>query len=128
MKLILDTCTFLWIIADDARLSRTARDLFRSPDSKVFLSAASTWEIVVKNKLGKLPLPDSPRTFIPMQRQQHGIESLPIDEDSSLLLSTLPNIHRDPFDRILICQAIQNGMPILTPDHLIEQYPVPTRW
>ena len=108
--------------------SAQAKELFRNPNNEVYLSAASAWEIAIKYGLGKLPLPEDPDRFIPSQRRAHGIEPLPIDEGSTLHLSKLPLYHKDPFDRILVCQAIVNGMVILTPDQLIRQYPVKTVW
>jgi len=128
MRLLLDTCTFLWLITDDDSLSQQARDLFQMPQNEVFLSAVSTWEITVKYQLGKLPLPEHPRSYIPAQRRQHHIETLSLGEDAIQHLANLPEIHRDPFDRMLICQAIQEGMVLLTPDPLIHQYPVKIVW
>ena len=128
MRLLLDTCTFLWLITDDDNLSSQARGLFQDPSNEVFLSAVSLWEITVKYQLGKLVLPESPRTYIPRKRQDHQIESLSLNEDAIQHLSNLPDVHRDPFDRMLICQAIQEGMVLLTPDPLIQQYPVKVIW
>lgn len=128
MRLLLDTCTFLWLISDDDSLSQAARELFQNPQNKVFLSAVSVWEITVKYQLGKLPLPQHPRHYIPQQRKQHQIESLSLHEEAIQHLANLPDIHRDPFDRMLICQAVEEGMILLTPDPLIQQYPVKVIW
>jgi len=128
MKVLLDTCTFLWIVADDASLSRRARDLFRAPEHEVYLSAASAWEIATKYGLGRLPLPEPAERFVPDMREHHGIASLPIDEESVLQTTRLPPLHRDPFDRLLVCQAIVHGMTLLTPDPLITQYPARVVW
>jgi PIN domain nuclease of toxin-antitoxin system len=128
MKLLLDTCTFLWIIADAPELSDPARDLFRDPGNQVFLSAVSTWEIAIKHALGRLPLPEPPERFIPAQRDQHAVASLPLEEEATLHLSRLPQLHSDGFDRMLVCQAIMHGLVILTPDDLISQYPVRSLW
>jgi PIN domain nuclease of toxin-antitoxin system len=128
MKLLLDTCTFLWITADSPDLSGAARSLFADPENDVYLSVASAWEIIVKHRLGKLPLPEPPHQFVRRWRLDHDIDSLPLDESSVLQLSRLPEYHRDPFDRILICQAISEGLVILTPDARIMQYPVRTEW
>lgn len=122
MKLLLDTATFLWIISDDKSLSRGARRLFATPDNDVYLSAVSVWEIVVKHGLRRLPLPEPPSRFVPAQREAHGIESLPLDEESALHLSRLPALHQDPFDRMLVCQAVVHGLTIVTPDELITKY------
>jgi PIN domain nuclease of toxin-antitoxin system len=115
-------------VAGSPELSDTARQLYTDPDNEVFLSAASAWEIIVKNKIGKLPLPEPPHEFVKKWRSLHLIDSLPIDEGSVLQLSRLPEYHKDPFDRILICQAIANSLIILTPDTHITKYPVRTEW
>jgi PIN domain nuclease of toxin-antitoxin system len=128
VKLLLDTCTFLWIIADAPPLSRTARALFQAPENDVFLSAGSAWEIAIKHALGRLPLPEAPARFVPAMRDAHGIEPLPVDEASALHIARLPALHRDPFDRLLVSQAIVHGLTILTPDPLITQYPALTVW
>jgi PIN domain nuclease of toxin-antitoxin system len=128
VKLLLDTCTFLWIITDARELPRRVVDLFRAPDHEVYLSAASAWEIAVKHALGRLPLPEPPQRFVPAEREAHGIASLAIDEESALHLCRLPSLHRDPFDRMLVSQAIVHGLTILTPDPLVLQYPARTTW
>ena len=128
MNLLLDTSTFLWIILEAPDLSDHARELFTDPINEVYLSAVSTWEISIKHGLGKLPLPETPEKFIPAQRERHGIAPLPLHEEATLYLNRLPAYHRDPFDRMLICQAIVHGMTILTTDNLISQYPVRSIW
>ena len=128
MRLLLDTSTFLWVISDAPDLSARARELFVDPGNEVYLSAVSAWEIAVKYALGRLPLPEPPERFVPIQRQQHGIDPLPLDEEVALHLARLPLLHKDPFDRMLVCQAIVHGLVILTPDKLVNQYPVRTMW
>jgi len=128
MKLLLDTCTFLWLISDSPLLSGRARELFAAVENEVYLSAVSAWEIAIKHSLGRLPLPDSPQRFVPSQREKHGIQSLSLDEESTLQLLRLPGLHNDPFDRMLVCQAIVQGLTILTPDDLVSQYPVRVIW
>jgi PIN domain nuclease of toxin-antitoxin system len=128
LKLLLDTCTFLWIITEAPQLSFEALDLFTEPDNEVFLSSVSTWEIAVKHAMGRLPLRESPAEFVPAMRESHGIEPLSLDEQSTLYVGRLPTHHRDPFDRMLICQAIVHDLVILTPDKDIREYPVKSRW
>ena len=128
MRLLLDSCTFLWIVADDQNLSATARAIFRDPANEAFLSVVSAWEIAVKNALGNLSLPEPADSYVPAFRKKELIEPLPLTEDMVLQVVRLPAIHRDPFDRLLICQAIAEGMAILTPDQRIRQYPVRTIW
>ena len=128
MRLLLDTCTFLWLVTDDPRLSPEARGLVVDADNDVLLSAVSTWEIAVKHSQGRLPLPDGPERYVPKLRRDHAIEALGLDEESTLYLRRLPDLHRDPFDRMLVCQAIVQGLVLLTPDRDITQYPVRTLW
>ena len=128
VKLLLDTCTFLWIVGGTADLSVQARDMFVDPDNDVYLSVVSAWEIAVKHAAGRLPLPESPERFVPTERRRHGIDTLQLDEETALHLARLPALHRDPFDRMLVCQAIVHGLVILGPDSLITQYPVRTAW
>ena len=128
MRLLLDTCTFLWIVGGSKELSSRAREAFADPANEAFLSAASAWEVAVKHRLGKLPLPAPPEEFVPAQRAAHGIETLPVDEESALHVSKLPDLHRDPFDRMLVAQAIVGGLVLLTPDDDIRKYPARTLW
>ncbi|MBT4091893.1 MAG: type II toxin-antitoxin system VapC family toxin [Deltaproteobacteria bacterium] len=128
MRILLDTCTFLWIITDSTRLSRRARTLYMEKSNEVYLSAVSTWEITLKFGLGKLNLPVEPTKYIPMQRKQHHISSYGISEEATLYISKLPDIHKDPFDRMLICQAITSDMVLLTPDEFVTKYPVRCDW
>ena len=128
MKLLLDTCALLWIATDDRALSRAARAAFSDPENAVYLSAVSVWEIALKHSQGKLPLPKPPMVFIPDLRARHHIETLALDERAALAVAQLPGLHRDPFDRMLICQTIMGGLTLVTPDPLITQYAVPTLW
>ena len=128
MRLLLDTCTFLWLIGGSDNVSARARAAFEDPDNEVFLSAASAWEIAIKSQLGRLPLPEPAASFVPSQRSAHGIDPLPIDEEATLHLAKLPPLHRDPFDRILVAQALVGGLVLVTPDDAVRQYPVRTLW
>ena len=128
MKLLLDTCTFLWIAVQSPRLSATATSLFRNPNAKVYLSAVSSWEIAIKCSQGRLSLPEPAHNYVPSRRVVYQIDSLPVDEASTLHLEKLPRIHGDPFDRLLVCQSIVHGMTILTPDQAISQYPARVVW
>ncbi len=125
MKILLDTCEFLWLISGDPKLSARALSAVVDPRNNVFLSTVSFWEISVKYGLGKLVLPEPPSTFVTSQREAHKIDSLGLDEVSVARLSMLPAIHRDPFDRMLICQALAHGLTIASSDPLIGQYSVP---
>lgn len=128
MTVLLDTCSFLWLLLDAPRLSANAREIFADPDNRVFLSAVSAWEIAIKHAAGRLFLPRAPAKFIPARRLVYRIESLPLDEAAALHAARLPRLHGDPFDRMLVCQAIVHGLAILTPDESIAQYPVRVVW
>jgi len=128
MKVLVDTCTFLWIACESPRLSKNAVAVFLDRSNQPYLSAASAWEIGIKHAAGRLPLPGRPDIYVPMIREASGIASLDIDEDSALLAGRLPALHSDPFDRMLVAQAIVHGMTILTPDPEIEQYAVRVLW
>lgn len=122
MDLLLDTHIFLWYISGDPRLPTNVLNKIRDPINEVYLSPVSLWEIIVKHQLGKLPLPKAPEVYIPLQRQRHQIKSLPLDEESVIRLSTLPILHKDPFDRMLICQSIQFGLTFASTDRAINDY------
>jgi len=128
LKLLLDTCTFLWLAADDRQLSAAAHRACREPGNAVFLSALSAWEIAIKHRLGRLPLPEPPERWVSSRRRWLQIEPLPFDEIAATHDALLPAHHRDPFDRGLVSQAILHGLSIVTPDPDIARYPAPTLW
>jgi len=128
MKVLLDTCVFLWIITGSPRLSAKARVTFEDPSNTIYLSAVSTWEILAKHGLGRLPLPSQPVDYLRVQRERHGIAPLPLDESATMHEPRLPRFHSDPFDRMLLCQAIELGCAILTPDEEIAKYPIRIIW
>jgi PIN domain nuclease of toxin-antitoxin system len=94
----------------------------------VYLSAVSVWEIVTKHRNGRLPLPEPPERLIPAERAVRGVSSLAFGEDAALQATRLPLLHRDPFDRMLVAQAIATSAALVTPDPLITQYPVRVIW
>ena len=122
MKLLLDTHIFLWFISGSAQLSASFRESIQNPDNEVYLSVVSLWECIIKYQLGKLPLPESPEIYLPKQRERHRIDSLTVDELSVAQLIKLPSLHRDPFDRLLICQALQHNLIIVTADAAVMAY------
>jgi PIN domain nuclease of toxin-antitoxin system len=128
MNILLDTCAFLWLTTDAPELSTKAKAVFQDTRNAVYLSSVSVWEIIVKHQLGKLPLPDDAEDFIKQQCEKHYIEYLPLTEKAVFQLSRLPNHYHDPFDKMLICQAIAHDLTILTSDGMISQYPVPVIW
>jgi PIN domain nuclease of toxin-antitoxin system len=125
MRLLLDTHVFLWYISADPQLPVTLHDAIRDPSNAVYLSVASVWEAVIKYALGKLPLPDAPAEYLPRQRVAHRIDTLPVQEAALTHLASLPPLHRDPFDRIVIAQALQHGLTLVTLDGAVRAYPVP---
>ena len=128
MRLLLDTVAFIWLAENDVSLSRLARDLIVDPSNDVYLSTASAWEIAIKYSIGRLELEIPPQEYVPEQRRLHRIEPLSIVEADALHVGNLPNIHRDPFDRLIIAQAIVQGMSVVTNDSLIRRYPAPVVW
>jgi PIN domain nuclease of toxin-antitoxin system len=126
MKILLDTHIFLWYISGDKQLPAFMVEQIRHPANKVYLSVVSLWEVIIKYQLGRLPLPNSPEIYLPQQRRRHLIENLNVDEKSVRQLITLPLLHNDPFDRLLISQAIKHEMILATVDVQILAYPVNT--
>ncbi len=123
MRLLLDTHVFLWAAADPDRLGK-ARDLVADRGTTRVLSAASAWEIAIKHRLDKLPLPEPPADYVPMAMRRLVVEALPIGHGHALQVGTLPDHHRDPFDRLLVAQAQLEDLTILTADHTIGDYAV----
>ena len=128
MKLLLDTCSFLWFLADAPELSAKARAAILDPANSVYLSAVSAWEIGRKYAKGDLELPGRPETLIPQVRTDSGILSLPLSEEEAISAEKLPLLHKDPFDRMIIAQALVQGMVVVTPDRAFAPYPVRLLW
>jgi PIN domain nuclease of toxin-antitoxin system len=128
VKLLIDTHAFIWYANGDDRLPTAMRSVMRSPDNELWLSAASSWEIAIKHQAGKLTLQMPASQFVSEARERLGLVALPIDEPSIAHLPKLPNVHKDPFDRILMCQSIEHTLMIVTNDANIRRYPVRTLW
>jgi len=128
MRFLLDTHAFLWWITDDPRLSSRARAFMSDPGSELFLSAISGWEIVIKASLGRIDLPDHPSHYITRQMAENAIMGLPVEMSHALQVFSLPDHHRDPFDRMLIAQAQVERMPILSADSMMSRYDVQQVW
>jgi PIN domain nuclease of toxin-antitoxin system len=128
VKLLLDTCTFLWFQADSPQLSPTARAQILDPTNEVYFSAVSVWEIARKYAQGRLSLPSHPSTLIPAVRKDSGIASLSLTETDALAAEKLQLFHKDPFDRMLIAQALMGGLAIVTSDRAFDPYPVRVIW
>lgn len=127
MKAILDTHAFLWGIAGDQRMSKKARDLFVGP-SDLVLSVASLWEILIKVQLRKLRLPEPAGPYLLRKLAENRIETLLIELNHLLAFEGLSLHHRDPFDRMLIAQALDENLPIVTADSDFSRYPVKVIW
>ena len=127
MKLLLDTHTFLWFIDDSPQLSQKGKTLLEA-DNELLLSIASLWEIAIKLRLGKLTVAVPIEVLMTQQLTQNDIEILPITVAPLLVVSTLPLHHRDPFDRLLIAQAMVEQMPIVSADPAFDAYPVQRLW
>jgi PIN domain nuclease of toxin-antitoxin system len=125
MRLLLDTHVFLWYIVADPQLPATFRSAIQDPANEVYLSVASVWEAVIKYGIAKLPLPAPPADYLPRQRDAHGIAALPLDEGAMPHLAALPPLHRDPFDRVLVSQALEHNLTLVTVDAAVIAYPVP---
>jgi len=128
MRALLDTHVFIWWIVDSLQLPRRVREIITDGDNELFLSAASCWEIAIKAGLGTITLPAHPDRFIVEQMALNAVQALPVEASHALHVFHLPTIHRDPFDRILIAQALLEGIPIITSDALIGKYKVRTIW
>lgn len=128
MNALLDTSTFIWLTQTPEQLPDNVIQLCQNPENTLYLSSLSSAEIAMKYARKKLSLPSHPSIYIPEERMEHDILPLPLDETSAFLLESLPLIHKDPFDRLLICQALAHDLIILTPDRNIRQYKVKTMW
>jgi PIN domain nuclease of toxin-antitoxin system len=128
MKFLLDAHTFLWAITEDPHLSKQAREIFVSPSSELFFSVASVWEILIKVQIKKLPLPLPAMPYLREQLAQNRIQVLPIRLDHVARLEQLPLHHRDPFDRILVAQSLEEEWPIVSSDPLLARYSAQLLW
>lgn len=128
MNCLLDTCTFLWMVDRVENLSPKVRDLLEDGSNLIVLSQISTLEIQIKYNRGKLPLGIPPREFVARAVAQFGLTYLELDDEHVFAKEKLPLLHRDPFDRLLIAQALHEGLVLLTPDPLIGPYPIRVIW
>lgn len=120
MKLMADSCVLVWWLDDPSRLSREAREAIGDPANEVFFSAASVWELLLKIRKGKLAMP----TDFPDRLIEDGFTPLSVTVGHAMRSQGLPPIHEDPFDRLLVAQALEEGLVFLTRDVLIASYPV----
>jgi PIN domain nuclease of toxin-antitoxin system len=128
MKYLLDAHAFLWAVTEDERLSPAAAQVFTDTGHELLLSAATIWEILTKVQIGKLPLPLPAGNFIRSQLAANDVHVLPVRFEHVLRLEQIPLHHRDPFDRMLVAQAMEEKLPILSCDPWFEKYPVKVIW
>lgn len=128
MKLLLDTHTFLWFVTNDAQLSETALDAIAEPTNEILVSPASYWESAIKVSLGKYPLTVPFETFFREGIEGSGMKILPIKISHASVLSTLPMHHKDPFDRMMVSQAIVEQVPIVSVDSALDAYGIQRLW
>ena len=126
MKYLLDTHAFLWFVTDDNRLPSKAKSIIQDGNNEIYFSAASAWEMSIKSKLGRLKLIRSLETFIIEQLTANSFGPLAITISHSLYTEKLPQIHKDPFDRMMISQSKVENMVLITGDKKIREYKVPT--
>lgn len=128
MKALLDTHAFLWWNLNDPQISVTAREFISDGRNEIFLSAASAWEIAIKYAKGRLELPETPEQYVANRLRRHHFSPLPIQMSHALHVHTLPDIHQDPFDRLLIAQSQLEKLPLLTADADISRYGISIVW
>lgn len=128
MRLLLDTHAFLWAVGAPERLSAKARPMIADERNEVHVSAVSAWEIAVKARLGRLEVADDVERSIPDQIARHAFQPLSIQIRHALKVASLPDHHRDPFDRLLVAQALVEDLVLVTSDSQLRRYPIKTIW
>ena len=128
MRILLDTHTFLWWVTNDSRLSKSVIEVIEDPEVEVLLSVVTPWEMVIKVGIGKLQLTDTPEVLVREQRSRHHFQILPIKLEHVLKVGALPDHHKDPFDRLLIAQSLEENVPLVTDDPLIQRYVLNILW
>ena len=124
MKFLLDTSVFLWALFEEYKLNPAAQEILKSSTSELYFSAVGSWEIAIKFALGSLPLPKAPSEYIPHALRAWALRALDITHEHALRAGELPVHHRDPFDRMLIAQALSEQMTLLTADRVFQKYKV----
>ena len=128
MRLLLDTCTFLWLAAEPSKISAPAAAALNDPANSLHLSDVSVWEIVLKHAAGKLPLPQKPRVWIPNRAAFFQLQRVPIEHEALFRSGELPPVHNDPFDRLLAAQALAEPFQFISPDAPFRAYGVTCIW
>lgn len=125
MRVLLDTHVFLWLQTEPERLGERL-PLIEDIRNQLLLSAASSWEIAIKHGIGRLALPEPPERYVPERMRAIGAQPFPVEHSHALAVASLPPLHDDPFDRMLLAQAGVLGVPLMTADKHVIQYPVET--
>jgi len=128
VKYLLDTHAFLWFVMDDKRISRKAKSIIKDSKNKIYFSAASAWEMAIKVKLERLKIKGDLEPFIIEQLSTNNFIPLSITISHSLYIERMPQIHKDPFDRIIIAQSILEDIPLISTDKKIRKYPTTVVW
>ena len=128
MKYLLDTMVWLWSVGSTDKIGKAGLEILTSGDKEVYFSAASSWEVAIKAKLGKFRLPEEPVKYVPKRLAEQGIRSLSVTQNHSLKVYDLALHHHDPFDRLIIAQALSEGLVILTSNRVFEKYPIDVVW
>lgn len=128
MKILLDTHALLWFLLDDPALSNTARELIRNPETDVLVSPASYWEIAIKISIGKYRLPEPLAVFMDRELSHNRFDILPISVRHADHVARLPFHHRDPFDRLIVAQALEEAILLLSADEVMDRYGAQRVW
>ena len=124
MRYLLDTEVWLWMQAQPERLGPNTRALIADEENELLLSAVSSWEIALKYRQGRIPLPDPPDRYVPDRMLVSSVDGLPVEHSHALLVSRLDDHHRDPFDRMLVSQAMLDRIPIVSADRSLDAYEI----
>jgi PIN domain nuclease of toxin-antitoxin system len=128
MRVLLDTHVFLWWLYESLRLSARVREVLADGSNTLLFSSASVWALIIKIQSGKLRIPEEPEAFIVGRLALHSMDSLSVKLEHAVRVYTLPAHHKDPFDRILVAQALSERVPLITADPQIARYPVEVIW
>lgn len=128
MRLLIDTHAFLWLISNDRQLTQRSRELLEDGENDLLLSVASLWEMAIKQSIGKLELDAPFSSFISEQLALNSVAVLDITMEHLSVVATLARHHRDPFDRLIIAQAIEESLPVVSIDEKFDAYPVERLW
>jgi PIN domain nuclease of toxin-antitoxin system len=128
LRILLDTSVILWSAYSPGKLSGVAREMLGDTNNVRIVSSVSSWELCAKYALRKLDLPDPPIELLERMRTEFLTTSLPLNDSHARAVCDLPLIHRDPFDRMLVCQALVHDLTIVTPDEVVRSYPVKSIW